>query len=76
MNKKFNYSKLRGRIVEKYGTVSAFADAIGDNLKSVSRALCRRRFLRDYEIIDWCKALGITPAEIHKYFFTLDVEES
>ena len=33
----YTYNKLRGRIIEKYGSQSAFADEIGRSQVSVSR---------------------------------------
>ena len=36
---KFNYNKLRGRIVEKYGTLSNFSEAIGISFVALSKKM-------------------------------------
>lgn len=64
-----NYRKLRGRIVEKYGTINAFADAIGLSSVAVSYKLNAKRGFKQADIVKWCEALDITPDEIGGYFF-------
>ena len=44
----YTYNKLRGRIVEKYGSQSAFADKLGRSQVSVSRKLqCKTEFSQE-----------------------------
>lgn len=64
-----NYRKLKGRIIEKYGTMSAFADAIGESKQCVSR-LIRLKRLSTLTISKWAKALDICVEDIGPYFFT------
>lgn len=63
------YSKLRGRIIEKYGSYSAFADAIGEHRTVVSRKLNGDVGITKQDIIDWSQALGIELSEYGIYFF-------
>lgn len=69
----FDYSKLRGRIVEKFGSLSAFAESIGSTVQRVSAKLHDRIGITRSDIIIWCKALEIDLSEIGVYFFALKV---
>lgn len=65
----YNFSKLRGKIVEVYGTIQAFAGAIGITPLSVGKKLSgKSEWTRD-EIMKSCSALGIKTADILEYFF-------
>lgn len=64
-----NYSKLRGRIREVFGSQSAFAKAIGISACSVSQKLNGRVEWTTQEIRKACEVLGIPAAEIPQYFF-------
>lgn len=66
---KTEYSKLRGRIVEKFGTNKAFAEEIGVSENTISRKLSAKRgFVKD-DIIVWSDALGIDHSEIGDFFY-------
>lgn len=67
----FDHSKLLGRIVEKYGSQSAFAMAINWTESKVSSRLSNRTQLDAGEIILWAKALDIPTEEIAVYFFAV-----
>ena len=64
-----DYSKLIGRIIEKYGSRSAFADAIGLTQEALSRRLNNGTSFRTDEYIKACNLLDIPPKEMHLYFF-------
>lgn len=64
-----NSAKLRGRIVEKYTTQTAFANAIGMLPQSVSMRLTGVTEFSREDIFTWCKALDIPTSEIGDYFF-------
>ena len=66
----FDTSKLAGRIVEKYGTRSAFAEAIGVNVATISSKLRGRASISTQDIIKWSGALGIGTDDIGIYFFS------
>lgn len=72
----FNVSKLRGRIVEVFGTVGAFAEAAGSSRVYVSMYLNHKTVLNQETIIKWANLLGIAEEEIPAYFFTLEVDET
>lgn len=64
------YNKLRGRIVEKYGTQGAFANAIGISQVSLSRKLNCETGLSQSDIINWANALDIAVEDYGAYFFS------
>ena len=73
----FDYSKLIGRIIEKFGTRRAFAEAVGISENSMSQKLSNKMAITTDDIKEWCKPefLDIHCDEIGVYFFTLKVQE-
>ena len=67
---KYDYSKLRGRIVEKFGTTQNFADALDIAPESVSRKLSNKTIWKQPEIEKSCDVLEIDKKDIYLYFFT------
>lgn len=63
------YRRLRGRIVEKFGNIGAFADRIGMTRVQTSNKLNGRSGLSADDIREWSEILDIKPREIGKYFF-------
>lgn len=70
---KFDYTKLRKKIIEKYDTIGAFAEHIGKPQSMVSMKLSGIRGFTREDVITWSKALDIPQHEIGIYFFTLKV---
>lgn len=70
----FDYSKLKGRIVEKFGTQGAFSKALGMSERALSFKLQGRVFFRQDEISKAIALLGLSPEDIDKYFFTQNVQ--
>lgn len=71
---KFDYSKLSGRIVEKYGTRKAFAKAVNMTESTLSNKLNHRSSVMTGDILTWASALGISTEEIGSYFFAQKVQ--
>jgi transcriptional regulator with XRE-family HTH domain len=69
----FIYNKLRGRIVEIFGTQKKFADALGISDATVASRLSGRLKFSQDEIIAWCNALKIEANEIGVYFFDYEL---
>lgn len=67
----YNYAKLLGRIVEKVGTQSNFAERIGLSERTVSLKLNGKVGWKQNEIAKACEILGIADCEIPAYFFAL-----
>lgn len=72
----FDYRKLRGRIVEVYGSLSNFCDATGKNRSATSAKLSGGGSMKQEEIIQYASALGIGDYEYQDYFFTKKVKKS
>lgn len=70
---RFNYSALRGRIVERYGTTAAFAKAIGMSRSSLSQKLNNKTRWQQDDIESARVALGLSVPDLSKYFFTKEV---
>lgn len=74
----FDYSKLIGRIVEKFGTRKAFAEAYGISENAMSQKLSGKMAITTDDIKAWCKPefLDIQCDQIGEYFFKLKVQAS
>lgn len=70
---KWNYSKLRGKIKEIFGTQDAFAEAIGIGRVSLSQRLNNMLEFTQEEMFRACDLLGISMCDIQEYFFTPQV---
>ena len=71
----FNYSKLRGKIIEKYGTQGQFAKALGISERTLSLKLNNRIFFSQNEISKILFLLGIENQKVIEYFFTQKVQQ-
>ena len=71
----FDYSKLRGRIVEKYGTQRRFAMENQLSDRSMSLKLNNDIRLSQEEIMKSCELLDIDTQEIPVYFFAQKVSK-
>ena len=65
----YNYSKLVGRIVEKYGTRENYAKAFGCSSEHLSKFLNNKWFLKQPGIDRMCSLLDISENDIYYYFF-------
>lgn len=70
----YDYSKLRGRIVEKYGNQYSFSDAMGLSERSLSLKLNGKRPWKQFEISKAINLLGLTEKDIQSYFFSKKVQ--
>ena len=66
----FDYSKLRGRIVEKCGSMEAFSEAIGLSAVTISKYMNNKVPWKQTNINAAVRVLEIQPEEISAYFFT------
>lgn len=72
----FNYSKLRGRIKETYGSEKAFAEAMSLKPSSLSSRLNQGTSFSQSEIIKASFLLNIEKKGISDYFFAEDVQKT
>lgn len=66
----FNFNKLRGRIVEKFGSCAKFAAAMGHSKVWLSSRLNNVVPWKADEMREAADLLGIAPEEIPRYFLT------
>lgn len=69
----FDYSKLRGRIIEKFGTCEAFNNAAGWHPNKTSRILTNKHKMFTEDMEKFVELLDIDTADIKAYFFTRKV---
>lgn len=65
----YEYRKLKGRIIEKYGTRKAFAEHLNLSENSMSKKLNGVTSFSQGDIITWCEALDIEISDAGSYFF-------
>lgn len=70
----FNYSKLKGRIIEKYGTQRNFAREMNLSEKTLSSKLKNVTSWKNDDISRACDLLEIPIEEIPVYFFEVEVQ--
>ncbi|EFR42922.1 DUF739 family protein [Dialister micraerophilus] len=69
-----DYSKLKGKIKERYGTQAKFAEALGLSERSMSLKLTGKLPFDQKEIDNSLALLDISKNEIGEYFFALKVQ--
>ena len=69
----FDYSKLRGRIIEKFGTYDAFFEILHVSSVMSSKRLNNNAGFSQEDVLEWSKPLDITLKEIGPFFYTLKV---
>lgn len=67
---KYRYDKLRGRIVEKFGSQNKFANALDTTTITVSNRMTGKTGFSQEDIEQWSQMLDIDPSEYGAYFFT------
>ena len=70
----FDYSKLKGKIKEVFGTQVAFAEAMGLSSVSVSDKLNNKTEFKASEIKKLAMILKLTVEEVFDIFFAEDVD--
>jgi len=68
--------KLRGRIVQKYGSQGKFAKAIKTTEQTVTAKLNGRSQFSQNDIVIWCNALDIDTPYVGEYFFDHELSKS
>ena len=66
----FDYSKLRGRIVEKFGTQKQFGKAMNISESSLTLKLAGSSGFTQGEIIRAMDLLDLEDSSVAQYFFT------
>lgn len=69
-----DYSRLRGRIVERYGSQMSFAKAMNISERTLSLKMSGKRDWKQLEIRRAINLLGLSDGDIVDYFFKLKVQ--
>lgn len=69
-------SKLRGRIVEKFGTIDCFAEKANCSRTFISKYLNHKTYLNQETLLSWATLLELNDADIPAYFLTLEVDKT
>ena len=72
----YDYSKLLGRIVEKFGTQYNFPIAMGLSERSISLKLNNKVPWKNTEMHKAASLLEINLEDISEYFFNVEVHDS
>ena len=72
----FDYGKLRGRIVEKFGSQKEFSKAMNMSQATLTSKLTGLTYFSQGEILRAESLLCIDPGSITAYFFTPKVEKT
>lgn len=72
----YDYSKLLGRITEKMGTQTKFANAMNISERTCSLKLNGKIPFKQTEIVQACQVLEIADCDIPSYFFNLKVQSN
>lgn len=65
----YNYRKLVGRIIEKYGSQKEFAKALNETETELSLKLNNKRGISREQMLEIIKLLDIPKEEVYEYFF-------
>lgn len=66
----YETSKLRGRIVEKYGSLMEFSKAAKCSYSFLSQYMTGKKTLKQPTMEKWIDMLQIENSDIRAYFFT------
>lgn len=70
-----NTNKLKGRIVEIFGSQRKFAEHIGKSEITVTKKLSGASQFSLNDITEWCNALDIQSDEVGLYFFANELQK-
>lgn len=70
----FDYSKLKGKITEKYGTQTEFAKAMDWSEKTLSKKINGKIPWKQTDICIAINLLDLSEKDIQEYFFTAKVQ--
>ena len=72
----YDYSRLLGRITEKFGSQRAFAKAVGMSENSISRKLTGKETITVGNMEDWSRPelLDIAPKQYPIFYFAMKEE--
>lgn len=70
----FNYNKLKGRIVEVFGSQIEFAKAMDWSERTLSLKINGKVAWKQNDIVKAVRLLNLSEGDIQEYFFTMEVQ--
>lgn len=70
----FDYRKLKGKIIERYGSQQRFAQEFGCSNRTMTLKMTGKRSWKQEEILRATKLLGLSEKDIQEYFFNVKVQ--
>lgn len=70
------YNKLSGRIIEKYGSHSNFAKAVGISKNSMSKKMTGKSGISQSDMILWGELLDIKQSDFGDFFIPKELNRS
>lgn len=70
----FNYSKLKGKIIEVFGSQSEFAKAMDWSERTLSLKMNGKVPWKQPDILKAISLLNLSESDIQEYFFTMEVQ--
>lgn len=71
----FDYSKLKGRIIERYGSQAKFAKAMGWSERTMSKKINGDISWKQSDICTAMALLGLAESDVQLYFFKVKVQD-
>lgn len=71
-----NFNKLKGKMIEKFGSQKAFAKAAGISIGCLSYKMNGKRTITYADIVKWSNLLEIEQNEIAAIFFDKNVQSA
>jgi hypothetical protein len=71
-----NRRRIKGKIVELFGSQQNFAQHIGQTEQTISKKLRGKAAFSQEDIIRWCEALQIPASEVGEIFFASELSKS
>lgn len=69
----FNFNKLRGKIIEKYGSQAEFSKVLGISQNTLSKKMNNKARFSSDDIVKIKELLNIPNDEVNSYFFDIKV---
>ena len=64
----YNYTKLQGKIIEKFKTRKNFSKKLGISESNLSKKLNNESSLKQGEVLKYCKLLSIKIKDTEKFY--------
>ena len=69
-------NRLRGKIIELYGSQQEFSSVIGRSQQTITAKLAGRSKFSQDDIVDWSNALHLTESQVGEYFFASELQKN